>query len=257
MTCQRLKWNECTADRLAYFVSIIVSLLVCYMLFGCQSVPDAPAFKVTEGTVLHANLLLTINGQKIVGTGVVNVAPQYTITVYPPGKIDRIVWRTCAQEHYDDKPSTGWRDNKYTFILQHSEVEKTTACGGLDIEVLESKTKRNSLAFIDFRGGREEMALGSLLECNGSSTREMGAGVCDAARGLISQITFNQPVIQRGVVGTCDVMRPLDGNESLYRFEVPTGRCVYYFVAQEKAPNGERNTFRLTTIGYTDIPITE
>lgn len=235
-------------------------LILCALVVGYFFVSVLSGCVSTELAVPSANetyrhdLKVKINGITFNGIGVAKAASRYEIEVYPPGKIDRIMWRTCNREEVVDAPDLGWMEKKYKFVIEPVQgLEDVTSCG-LQITVLEEKKRRNGFAFIDFEDRRPEVSLPARLACNGVVNTVNGVSVCQSAVGLYQQINFDVPVIQNGSSLECDVMVPFNGDESVYRFTMPPGDCTYYFVAQEKALNGRRFVHRLNTKGYTDVP---
>lgn len=238
------------------FIAIVVAFLVSelFLLAGCSTLQAKSLYVPTLTETYRHDLVLKINGDKFVGTGVAKLASSYKIEVIPEGKIDRIIWRTCNREEVVDKPGgTWWGYQGYSFDLKPAiGLEDVTACG-LQVIVLEEKKRRNGFAFVDFQDARSEMDVEAIMTCNGVTRESKGVEVCQSASGLYQQIKFNTKVVQAGVSGQCNVMKPFDGDESFYRFTMPTGECSYYFVAQEKAVNGKRRIFRLSTLGYSDV----
>lgn len=229
-----------------------------YLLFlfltGCSLFQYKELYQPNANDFYRHDLKVKVNGVDFIGVGVAALSTSYKISVYPEGKINRIMWRTCNREEVVDEPSNGWFSSKYEFELKPvSGLEDITSCG-LQITVLEEKKRRNGFAFIDFQDKRVETSIPSILICNGVTRTYSGVSVCQSAQGLYQQISFTTPVVQRGSSLECDVMKPLNGDEKVYRFSVAKGECSYYFVAKDKAPNGKRYIHRLTTIGYTDVP---
>lgn len=229
--------------------------LLAFFLFltGCSLFQYEQLPVPSAGETYKHDLSVKINGVSYVGVGVVKRASSYKLEVFPEGKIDRIMWRTCNREEVVDKPPSGWFSNKFEFtVTPAAGLEDITSCG-LQITVLEEKKRRNGFAFFDFEDARPEVSLPAKVTCNGKLQSLSGVSVCQSASGLVQQIFFSSPVVQSGSSPECDIMRPFQGDETIYRFAMPPGECTYYFVAQTKATNGKRLLHRLTTIGYTDV----
>ncbi len=199
------------------------------------------------------------NSQRVIGVGVVRRASAYVLRVYPPGKVDRIAWRTCSQEQIIDKPDvsrSSWFGG-YSYVdinyAPASGLDDVNSCA-VKIEVLEEKKRRNGMALIEFEDSREEVSLVADLICNGNSVQSRGVSACQSAAGLLQKITFPAPVVQTGSEAKCDVMKPLKGDETTYVFVMPSGECTYSFVSSARAENGKRIEHHLTVLGYTDVP---
>lgn len=227
------------------------TLFASFFLLAC--VTTRQLYTPDGNAVYMHRLSIDVNGKSFKGVGVVPLASEYKIEVDPPGKIDRIVWRTCSREDVIDEPSTGW-SGKFKFKISPTPgLEDVNSCA-LEIVVLEQKKRRNAFGLIEFQDRRPQISLPAKLSCNGVQTLEQGVAVCQSSAGLYQQIEFDVPVVQAGAEHNCDVVRPLRGNERIYRFPMAQGACTYYFVAKQKHENGERLALRLSTIGYTDVP---
>lgn len=235
-----------------FCAGILAAVFLCAITACSSFLPKL--YTPNPDDVYKHDLRLEVNGAVINGVGVVRYAPEYRVRVYPPGKIDRIMWRTCNREETVDKPDTGWFSNRYEFTIAPVQgFEDVNSCA-LSITVLEEKKRRNGFAMVEFEDRRPEVKLEASVACNGVVTKANGVSICQSASGLIQQISFAVPVVQKGASPECDVMRPLDSDEKTYRFAIAKGECSYYFVAQERASNGKRYVHRLTTIGYSDVP---
>ncbi len=239
--------------KIVGLMALAVGLSAC-SLFQYKELPD---FKESE--VYRHELRVDVNEAQFYGTAVVKRATEYKVRVYPPGKVDRIAWRTCSQEQIIDKPDvskSGWFGG-YSYIdfvyKPAFGVDDVNACP-LKIEVLEEKKRRNGMALVEFEDAREEVTLFADLVCNGQLSQRRGVSICQSAAGLYQKIAFPSPAIQRGGDPKCDVMKPEKGDERFYLFVMAPGECVYTFVSNSKTPNGKRMEHRLTTIGYTDVP---
>ncbi len=254
---------EPSFKKCRYFAVVVLMTSVFVMIFlmvtGCSlfQYKQLPEYNA-KATYKH-DLVLDINGARVNGVGVAELADVYKVRVYPPGLVDRIMWRTCAKEEVIDKPdvqSSSWFNGyKYVdFIISPAfGLSDINACP-LKIEVLEEKKRRNGFAYVDFKDRREEISLISDLTCNGVYSQNRGVSICQSAAGLYQQIIFPADVVQVGSNPECNVMKPLKGDEKVYRFSIAEGVCVYDFISNSKAPNGKRISHRLITVGYTDVP---
>lgn len=244
------------------FAFLVLCAIMGFVLSGCSLLSTKEIYQPSASETYKNDLRVSINGRIFVGVGVLPSEPSYTVEVFPEGRIDRITWRTCNREEVVDQDPKGFWDgifgskkDRYSFTLARTTgLEDVTACG-LKITVLEEKKRRNGFAFFDFEDARPEITLPATLTCNGIKSQTSGVSLCQSAAGLYQQIEFPAEVIQKGSGPNCDVMKPLNGDLTKYRFVMPPGEdCVYYFVSNVKDENGKRLTHRLTLIGYTDVP---
>lgn len=245
-------------------LTLFMVAVILTVTFGCSLLQYKELPDLKETDIYRHDLVVDINGVRINGVGIAPRLGRNNVTVYPPGKVDRIMWRTCSQEQVIDKPTVskidnGWfaKDTPYvnfTFDTSYG-LDDVNSCG-LKIEVLEEKKRRNGFALVEFPDAREEFALITDLNCNGEFSQRAGVNICQSAAGLFQKIVFNVPVLQLGKPAheLCDVMKPYKNDETTYVFKMPAEECVYNFVSDQLAPNGKRMIFRLTTIGYTDVP---
>ncbi len=227
---------------------MIISTLLLFLLFsGCAAFSKKLPSISTDDIYRH-DLRVEVNAKQYIGVGVVEAAPEYTIKVFPNGKIDRLMWRMCDGEDVLDDLG----DDEYTFKIRPTALETKSSCGTLQITVLEEKKRRNGYALIIFKDTRPEISLPAQLTCNKITSNPYGVSVCQTAEGLYSQILFSEPVVQLGADDRCQVMQP-SKDEKVFLFTTPKDECNYFFVAQSKAENGKRKVHYLTTLGYTDV----
>jgi len=233
-------------------------------LTGCSLLQYRALPDLKETDIYRHDLYLDVNGVRVFGVGVAPRLATNHVRVYPPGKVDRIMWRTCSEEQVIDKPAVGGIDNGwFRKDTPYVDFKFNTAYGlddvnscALKVEVLEEKKRRNGQALVEFEETREEYALIADLNCNGEFSQLKGVDICESAAGLYQRIVFNVPVVQVAdqAGSACDVMKPLKGDETTYVFSIAADECSYTFVAKQKAPNGKRMAFRLVTVGYNDVP---
>jgi hypothetical protein len=238
------------------FVLYITIIYVSLFIFSCSSGQFDTSYVNIENKTFRQDLVVDINGEHFVGSGLVKKAQDYNVVVYPDDKVERIIYSTCHEEQVIDKPKTnGWFRKSISFTLKNvPNVSDVSSCS-LEIIVLDEQSRRNAFATIEFQDQRPEVQLPALVKCNGVIQQyNSGVSICQSAMGLIQQINFNEPVIQAGVKGSCDVMKSID--DKTFAFMMPKGKCTYYFGSNRKL-NGKRLLARLQTIGYSDIPFTK
>lgn len=251
-------FNGCKWCAVVVFFFCVAALTLSFFtgcsLLGFRKLPD-----LNEKDVYKHDLVLDINGKRINGVGAISIANEYKVRVYPPGNVDRIMWRTCSMENVIDKPDVktsswfgGYSYVDFTYKPAFG-LDDVNSCA-LKIEVLEEKKRRNGMALVEFESSRPEASLFSDLLCNGQFSQNKGVSICQSAAGLYQQISFPTPVVIRAVEPACDVMKPFEGDEKVYQFSIAPSECTYVFVAQGRAPNGKRFEHVLTTVGYTDVP---
>lgn len=247
-------------------LSILLMLIFSiFILTGCQtgtteensssSVPHV----VAKSEFYRHDLNVSINGAEFIGVGVVPHEPKYEVQVTTEDSIDRIQWRTCnRQEVVDRKPKGFWSNifggnsgDSFNFTFDPvDKLEDLRACP-LKIEVLTQRKTRVGFALIDFTDSRAEFSIKTLIKCNGAALSARGVGVCQSAGGLMQEIRFDRPVIPGSPDPGCEKMISEDVNRQVYRFQISTGQCLYLFGGQD----GSR--FRLTTVGYNEVPYRE
>lgn len=235
-----------------YYVIFLVFLI------GCSTGQfDTSYINIEQKTFKH-DLLIEINGEKFIGTGVVKKSNQYDITIFPSDKIERIIYSTCHEEQVIDKPETnGWFKKSISFSIKNvPNVSDVVSCS-LEVIVLDEQSRRNAFATIEFQDQRTEVQLPALVKCNGIIKRyDTGVSICQSAYGLIQQIDFTEPVIHDGSKPECEVIKESGVDKKSFTFVMPKGNCTFYFGAQRKI-NGKRVLHRLQTIGYSEVPFTK
>lgn len=255
---EKMKSRTRTREKKQAFVFVAIYLVVTvlfmvFVLAGCQTGGEPVQTTNHSQTVQRHDLKLKVNNVSCIGACVVEPASSYHVKVFPEERIDRIVWQTCHREVVVDQPKTGWFDTGYEFdvVLQRG-IEDVTACA-LEITTLSQKS-RVGFALVEFQDARPEVALPATLKCNGEwKAYPKGVSVCQTAAGLKQQIEFQTSVVITGVAPGCDVMQ--SDNEKVFRFNVAPGKCTYYFVSNLRNGQGTRLIHRLSTIGYSEIPV--
>lgn len=223
-----------------------------FALLSCSTFTVKDPQKEAE-QIYRKDIKIKVDKNNYIGIGVLPRQLLYEITLFPDGKIDRLIVQNCHREIVIDKPKTGWFNNSFSFTYQPIlNMEDNRSCP-LEIAALEEKKTRNGFAFFDFRDIREEISLPASIKCNGSFSMQDGVGICQAPAGLRQSITFRSQTILDGVDGNCNVMESPNG--FVWEWNQPAEKCVFYFVAREKHKNGKRLVFRLNTLGYTAVPV--
>lgn len=229
---------------------------IALLFVGCSTLPP----ETPNPNALYAHdLKVQVNGQMIVGFGVVPLAEQYEIKIFPKGEIDRIIIRTCHRELVFDKPDQSFwdrlrRETSFTTTLERTrDIEDVAACA-MEVDVFEEKKKRSGFAVIDFHDRRPEISLPFSAHCNGTMNAfGAGVGVCQSAVGLVQEVLFAEPVLAES--SDCPTMFDGDSQpKQIWRYLMPAGKCTAYFAARTKHPNGMRLKARLNTIGYSHVP---
>lgn len=194
------------------------------------------------------NLIVEVNDTRYEGIGVLPPSDSYKIEVDPPGKINRITFRTCHREIVADKQGGGWKDYEYIFNPIKG-IEDSSACG-LKITVFEEKKRRNALARFAFEDVRPEYNVIANSTCNGKVDQKKAVSICQSSQNLLQKIEFPFPMFVQSQ-GRCGA---LNGVAQKFKYFMSEGECVYVFTAEQMAPNGKRYKHRLETVGYTDVP---
>lgn len=226
--------------------------LMAFFICGCQELPKHADFASGISETYRYDLSVMVDDQVCNGTCVVPIKKSYEIKIAADGKVDRVTWQTCHQEQIIERPKSGLFNSNIKFIfVPRDEFEAVSSCA-LEVTIIQEKKRRAGLVLIEFQDQRAEVSLLSTVICNGSKMNKVGVSTCQSAAGLIQEINFPTAALVNPDVG-CEL--PLTTDERKYRFAIRPGRCTYYFVSNERASNGKRKIHRLTTIGYTEVPV--
>jgi hypothetical protein len=231
-------------------------ILFSIIIVGCAGGQLNDSYVNIEKKTFMHDLLVEVNGEKFIGSGVLKKAAEYKVTVFPEQKIDRIIFTTCHMQKTDDAPKTDGIFKKSVSITLRDipNVVDVFACS-LGIVTFNEKTRENGFARLMFSDSRPEVSLPVLLKCNGAVTfYRDGVSICHAPSGLIQQLTFSEPVVQAGSRPECDVMKAVD--DKTFTFYMPPSQCTYYFVSNRKL-NGKNVVHRFHSIGFTAQPVKE
>jgi len=263
------KEDELIAEwvNFACFVVYAFGLIAFAMsLQGCVGLPSASSIEppAAELAIEKLDLPVTINGQEFPGWGVAAAAESYEVTIRPSERVGWIQWRTCDRSDEINRGSRGFfgdlfgsRDTSFTFsYTPDPNLDRRHHCP-LEIDVLTSKKEHDGFAVIEFEDARPEYVVTAELVCNGKTKTVRGVAMCQSRESLMQSITFDRPVVAMGISPECDVMKDLSGDRRHFRFAIARGKCLYTFVAQERAENGERKALRFFTHGYNDVPTRE
>lgn len=240
--------------KLALLLFTFALLALITVLFsGCATYPVSDPQKEAEQTY-RKDLRFKADGKEYEGVAVLPRKTAYEITLFPEGNIDRLIIQSCNREIIADKPKTdGWFNKSFMFkFLPLPGMEDNRTCP-IEIASLEEKKTRNGFAYIDFQDVREEISLQGHLKCNGEYSTPKGVGICQAAAGLRQSVFFQTQTLLESVDGDCDIMESDDGY--FWEWNMPRGKCIYYFVGRERHKNGKRLAFRLNSLGYTVVPV--
>lgn len=229
------------------FRNSLGGLLALALLSSC-SVFQKELHTINVNDTYKYDLLVNINGIDYRGVGVLPHADTYLIKVDPPGRINRITFRTCHREIVADRDGRGWKDYEYSLSLIKG-IEDQSACG-LKITVFEEKKRRNAMARFSFEDTRAEYDFFANSVCNGKLSQKKAVSMCQSSKDLLQQIEFPTPVFVQSS-GRCGA---LNGVANKFNYFMSEGECVYVFTSEMMSPNGKRYKHRLETVGYTDVP---
>jgi hypothetical protein len=249
------KWLQFLCE--AFIIESVCFLALIFLIFlmnGCATMPDAGDLAAQTNpteTLIHS-LPVEANGVLYAdGTDVLPLARSYHFKVYPSAKINKIIWTTCHQSKFKNKPDTGWFNNNFEFDFEPAGgIEDQSSCA-LEIAIT-TEDAYSDLALFEFKDRREEVNLPATMRCNGGNWPTTGVSICQSAAGLRQLISFSEPVLlpENDKPG-CNVMKTSD--EKTYSYNIAPAECHYYFTAQSRSKNGKRRLFRLTTLGYTKV----
>lgn len=227
-------------------------ILMAFFICACQELPKLPSNSSSVSQTFKYDLSVMVDDQICNGICVVPIKKQYEIKIQADGKVDRVTWQTCHQEQIIEKPKSGLFNSAIKFVFApRDEFEAVSSCA-LEVTIIQEKKRRAGLVLIEFQDQRPEASLMGTLVCNGSKYSKVGVSTCQSASGLYQEVSFPTPALVNPPLG-CEI--PAAADEKKYRFPIKPGRCTYYFVSNERAPNGKRKIHRLTTIGYTEVPV--
>lgn len=250
-----MKKNKYLTIEILLFTVLIclVFMMALFSTFGCASISTPEDVKRLAVETFRKDMKVVVDGVEYRGTGVLPIRPAYKIQITPKEKASRLILQNCHREIVIDKPKTGWFSKTYQIDFAPIDVAESGKLCQLEIASTNEQVK-NSFAFFEFDDSRPEVSLQALLKCNGQqSFSRAGVSLCQSAEGLEQVISFSQKVVNEGNIEECNQPESKDGFTWVF---IPNkNKCSYYFVAQKKHPNGKRLAHRLTSIGYSMIPV--
>lgn len=121
-------------------------------------------------------------------------------------------------------------------IFKPNDFEREQLTCPLFISAYEKGKGRHSFAIIDFK--RPQYQAAATLDCNGSTTQEHGAAICQSGKGLYQRISFSAGSTFKS---SCDSSIKKDGNA--YKIVMPNDLCLVTFLINKEI-------FRLTLYGF-------
>lgn len=221
---------------------LIMGLGLCLGFFSCASMVNQD---LDPDTIYRRDIVVTINGEKFVGTGVPKKADKYEMEIKAKGVINMMTISTCHREVQMEYPDPSWFQKgnvqKWTYVPVKG-IEDVKGCM-MEIGSFEKGKGRHGWAAIDFLNGFESVP--ATLQCDGV-TRSVGpVSICQAKEGLVQKIIFDRRMKVAPDRDECKVLRTID--EKTYTFQMPSEECTYYF------GDIEGKFHRLTLIGYKSI----
>ena len=222
-------------------IAIFIFLLLTWLLhYGCASQPDYNGIPYPTKYQLD----LVINGKAISGSGVVQKATKYLITIKSNVDIDRFQVATCQRENTIDQAYTpGWLSkNIFQYTIWPTNVENEASSCPLRIFSYNDTVPNNNLfAYVDFYDDKTK--LNGAISCNGWMMGTVGGvSVCHAPIGSVQRITFQTPVNYNKTTTTCKVDTQ---DDKLFNFYPLKDQCFLQF-----RERGTGFNHRLTILGY-------
>lgn len=225
-------------------MSKLLNLLLLILFVGCASMRNDSPFGDWETAVGKmeydfAAMPFEVGGQKFRGTAVIDRQSSQDFLFYLPKDTTKLMVTTCNREKFFAYPDFN-KVFKYTYI-PIMFLENRDSCF-MTVTAI-TKYGETFKSIIDFRAGE---TLAGYLACNGEESKVIGVGFCQSRDGLVQRITFNSPVVFVAQDG-CPELKAVDGSDNTFEFKTAKGYCAYKFADKNK------NKFRLTTFGYTQI----
>lgn len=239
-----------------------ISILI--LLMGCSN--TAPLLNTDK--FYKRDMIAIVNNRVYEGVGTLPVADQYDFIVEARGDLDLFTMSTCegvlSKESAWNVETTvplflWWGERKIVdkrkvkFTYKRSVLAKQKQYCPMILEGLDKDNGRHSWAFFDFEDNNKEVAYS---ECNFETKKNNGVGVCQTLEGSFVSLRFEKTVrvfFPTENKNFCEINKCeckdnkcyADGQHFIWR--VPKKENVYRFVGDSE--------FRLTTIGFDDIPL--
>jgi len=190
------------------------------------------------------DMKLKAGGREAVGLLVAPSRSEYNIEVVAPGKLDRLVYSTCAREDYQDEAwDDGWFDSKYKAHFKYRpnpKIEKDNC--DMYLAGYEKIKGRHSEGLIVYE--EEQYKLPARIVCQGREKYAAGVSGCETKAGIMSQIEFDQEVKGKSL---CAKLETEDNK--IFRMVHPRGECAVGFIDSSKRKH------KLILKGYDQIPL--
>ncbi len=238
--------------------SLILVTILLLIVTNCSS--NKAISKLESSKFYRRDMIIEYNKELYDGIAVLPEKEKYSLSIKSKGKLDLFIMSTCHKEETKEKAWNiektvrgglfGWgrrkikMKNEVKFDYYPTVIEADGDCsmelGGYEIE-----KGRHSWAFIDFENKQYQSK--ATLSCNGRKINSNGTSVCQARKGLVQHIKFEENML---VSPSTKCMLPrLEGVE--FEWPIVQGKCLYIFMGS-KPPY---KMHKLTTLGYESILI--
>jgi len=194
------------------------------------------------------DLFVNINGQEIVGTGIIPRANEYLMTIESRVDVDMVSITTCNRSFQAfNIINTSWLKPKQTYQYKWwpTEIEKGSPSCRFQVNTFnKSNSSNNASAFIQFED--QTFKLPSHLICNGYEADYNGISICQASTGTLQRIRFANPV-KFSPLTKCEIK---DLNTLSFDITPKLGSCEVVFMDQSSG-----KMHKLTVIGYNNFRI--
>lgn len=190
-------------------------LLIFLLIASCTSVQ-----KLDENTAYKKDIIVHVNGAKLLGVGVVSKAEIYRIQVNSHGNLDVLTFNSCHRETVFEKVSTKkkfWRKDKKKFVFNYTPTTTIEAKCPLEFGAYDTKGRHGWAYLVLDREG-----LASTTYCNGEKRENGGVSICQSKAGLEQIIEFKEDV---KYLSTCGHK----GNSKTITYEIEKGFCYFSF----------------------------
>jgi hypothetical protein len=215
---------------------LLLALTVSYV--ACSTVQQ----DVKKDIIYRRDMELLINKAKYSGTGVVPLQRMYEFVASAPNDMDFFIYRTC---HREVSTEDAGEKKRYVFV----PIEGLETNGACPAELVGlNKKGRHSFGYVAFE--ESDKKLPANIKCNGVITNSQGTSLCQAAQGLVQEISFQGDAILSDLGNenkSCAL--DIEKNNKRFEFKMPSGKCFYTFM--EVSDPHRRH--RLYTLGYQEI----
>lgn len=234
-------------------ILLVLSIFLIGFNIGCSLVPVKDPKDLSKYS-FRKSLKFEVDGRSYSGVAVLPRKQSYTITIMPDEKMTFYIFQTPHRDIPIDKPDTGWFNKKFVYQYSPQPGLEDRGYAPLEITALNKDQVSDAFAFIEFKDANSEISLEATIKCNGElQPNVVGVSICQTAKGLIEEISFNEKVLIESVENGCE--KPYTEDGILWRLKASEGECPYYFTARTRHENGRRLSHRLTMIGYTKVGV--